>query len=189
MTRGDVYPDDLQARHTVLAALRTLRHAQHMSMADVAEQLGVNEKAVHLNEKKLHDPRIARLQAHLRALNHRLRMRPIFDPDLPADRTTALFAHLADAEPDSVHADSHHRSAVLRHLVARRRWLDLTAQQVSASIDRSPSLISRIEMETKEPMLSSYQRYARALGGWLRLDLEHVPDLTDQIPALEGATP
>ncbi len=178
-----LHPDDLAARHALLGGLAHLRETTDgVSQTTIGQALGISADAVRLAEQSTADPCVDRLQRHLRATRHQLVLNPRFDPDLPADNTTAMFRAMADAAADPDQADMYHRSAVLHHLIARRRWLGKTARDISRQLGRSDSAIGQLEQDAKPAMLSSYQLYTRAVGGILHLDIE-------PIHQLEGATP
>ncbi len=167
--------DDLAARHTLLSRLARLRETvDGVSQTTIGRELGISADAVRLAEQSTADPRVDRLQRHIRAMRHQLILNPRFDPDLPADATTAMFRAMADAAVDPDQADMYHRSAVLHHLIARRRWLGKTARDISRQLGRSDSALGQLEQDTKPAMLSSYQLYTRVVGGVLRLDLEPI---------------
>lgn len=172
-----LHPDDLAARHTLLGRLGELRaNTPGVSQSTIGAELGISVEGVRQAEQATADPRLDRLARHLRAVRHQLVLTPQFDPDLPDDATTAVFRRMADAATYAEEADMYHRSAVLRHLVARRRWLGLSAREVSRKLGRSDSALSMLEQDVKPPMLSSYQIYTRAVGGVLRLDVARLEE-------------
>ncbi len=169
----DLHPADMDVRLAVIRDLANLRRSAGMSRAELGRRIGCTGEAVALAEKTAADPRVDRLQRTARGLNHRLTLTARFDPDLGAnDPTVALFRRYAHHHPDPDTADEHHRSELLAHLTAQRRQLGLTARHVSRHIGRSESLISTLEQDAKPALLSSYQRYARGLGGHLAIDLQ-----------------
>lgn len=165
-----LHPDDIAERHAAARRLVELRAG--LSQTAVGQILGVTGSTIHLAETSGADPQLDRLQRHHRALGHRLVLNPQFDPDLPADPTTAVYRTMAVDTPNPDLADMCHRSATLRHLIARRRWLGLSARDISTHLGRSHSWLGQIEQDVKPPMLSTYQLYTRAVGGRLELDVE-----------------
>lgn len=168
----DLHPDDAEARIKLRLTLRDLRRQQHLTVEHVADQTGSTIAAVYLFEQRDSQLLIARAQRHARGVNHRLVLHPVLPHTLPAHPTEAAFTAAAVNGGDL--DDDYHRSAVLTHLVAYRRWLGLSARDIAERCgnDRAGSSTSLLEADTKPALLASYQRYARALGGRLELDIE-----------------
>ncbi len=181
---NELHPDDLKVRRNLFRQIRHLRVQAGMSQVAVARAIGVADQAVARYERCRHDPLVARLQQHFRAIGWRLVLTPKFDPQPDPSPTQLLFTEYAQHDPDPDQADMWHRSATLHHLIARRHALGWSARHVSRLLTRSESLISTLEQDIKPQQLSSFQRYARALGGQLDCNLQL---LTTNHP--EGETP
>ncbi len=170
----DPHPDDRAARLALIAQLRTIREQAGLSRTDLAQHLGITYATIAQRETKGGNQLIHTTQAHARALGVRVVMTPQLDPGLPEHPTTAVLRAMADGDPDPGMADSYHRSVVLHTMVAHRRWLCVSARAFAERLGlaRGAGGLSEMEAETHPPLLSTYQRYARALGGWLELDLQ-----------------
>ena len=66
------------------------------------------------------------------------------------------------------------RRAILDQLAACRRGRGLTQTAVAAAMETSQSSIARLETEAYEPLLSTVQRFASAVG--MRLELRLVEE-------------
>lgn len=68
--------------------------------------------------------------------------------------------------------DARHLQQLLDRLVELRRELGLTQQEVAARMDISQPTLSQFESERSDPHFSTVQRYARALGTRLIVDVD-----------------
>ncbi len=187
MTRiEDLHADDREARTKLRLQLRDLRRQAGHTVAEAAHRAGITPSTLSLYERRGDNPHVVNVQRNARSLNHRLVLRPDLPHNLPTHPTAAILHDLAEQTTEPHLQDVYHRSAVLSDLVAYRRWLGITAREMSAAWGTRPdaTAVAGLEAEVKEPLLASYQRYARALGGVLHLDLEPIPN---EQP--EGATP
>ena len=74
--------------------------------------------------------------------------------------------HLEDAET---------RSCLLRVLISARTTCGLTQTAVARAMETTQSAVSQLEGGSTDPRLSTLQRYARAVGGCLQVDLNLIP--------------
>ncbi len=178
MTRiVDLHPDDAEARVKLRLQLRDLRLRLGCSQAEAAARAGVTKSAVSLLERRGDNPLVASVQRMARAVDHRAILRPHLPHTLPTHPTAALLAVVEAHAADAHTQDAYHRSAVLADLAAYRRGTGVTAREMSErwGTRRDATAVCDLEGELKEPLLASYQRYTRALGGVLHVDLEPVP--------------
>lgn len=84
--------------------------------------------------------------------------------------------YLAQARQDpqfrDAYDDASHLQQLLDHLVGLRQQLGLTQQQVAERMNISQPTVSQFESERSDPQLSTLQRYARALGARLVVDVD-----------------
>ncbi len=174
---ADLHEDDRQARTKLRLQLRDLRTQAGYTTAQAAAAAGITPSTLSLYERRGDNPLVANVQRNARAVDHRLILRPELPHTLPAHPTAAILHDLAERATDPHAQDAYHRSAVLSDLAAYRRWAGITAREMSAvwGARRDATAVCALEQEAKEPLLASYQRYARALGGVLHLDLEPIP--------------
>src|SRR5690242_15860918 len=171
----DLHPDDAAARVALNRQLYTIRVQAGISRADLAAAAGTTRDAITSRENMKHpNPLIRTIQLQAGCLGHRLVMRPVLTPVLPEHPTVTALRAMADGDPDPDRADDYHRSVVLHTMVAHRRWLCTSARQLAERFvgRRGADCLSELENEHRPPQLSTYQRYARALGGRLELTLE-----------------
>lgn len=168
----DLHPDDTAARLHLVATLRHIRETLGITRAGLAVALDTTVTAVASRELKPSNPAIHTAQAWARALGHQMVMRPMLTPELPTHPVVANLQAMAAGGSDDDLRDSYHRSAVLHTMTAHRRWLGVSAREFMTRLggSRDSGALSAVEAETKPPHLATYQRYARALGGWLHLD-------------------
>jgi len=171
---ADLHPDDHAARVALRDHLRDLRHAHGLSQRQYADLLGVTQGAVGSFEGC---PRanmmIASTQRRARVLNHRLTLTIAGLPGVPPTPETAnAWALSEDPNPDI--ADTFYRIAIISHLRTIRLWSETTLQQLADRMGCRESAVSMAERGQDNPALSTYQRFARALGGRLDLSLQPV---------------
>ena len=177
MTRNhDLHPDDTEARIRLRNQLRNLRRSTGVTVHALAEACATTPAAIYLYEQRGHNPLCASVQRHARHLGRRLQLHPVFDPALPDHPDAATFTALADATTNLDLAARHEQAALMANLVAYRRWYGLTARDLADRLNvvRGSGSVSAIESGTKPAHLSTYQRYARALGGRLDLHLQPI---------------
>jgi transcriptional regulator with XRE-family HTH domain len=174
MARPVSHPDDIAARDHIRRRLRALRRDLGVRVEDLADAAGVTTDAIYLYEQRATNPLTGTVQRHAGGLNHRLVMRLAATPALPTHPYAVNLLAMAAATSDGATADAHQRAALLADLVAYRRWLGLTAREITerCGCSRDGTWASQLEAGRKQALLGSYQRYARALGGHLHLDLE-----------------
>jgi transcriptional regulator with XRE-family HTH domain len=158
-------PDDVASRRELAKRLRQVRENLGMTQRDVADDIGVTAGMVRRIECfHSRDPIIVTVQRHARGLDRAVRFRLILDgaADLPEYPTL----------PPS-DADARHRADVLGQLTAARHRFGLTQAMVGAAMGATKDVVQVIESGAHEPLLSTFQRYARALGD--RLAAQVVP--------------
>ncbi len=170
----DLHPDDTAARITLRHQLRDLRRQLGVHVDDLADACGTTFKAIYLFEQRGNNPLAATVQRYAGGLGHQIVMRPMLTPELREHPDAAALAALAAATHNPALADAYQRSAVLTNLVAHRRWLNMSARDIAerCGLHRAGGWISQFENDQKPALLATYQRYTRALGGHLNLDLQ-----------------
>jgi transcriptional regulator with XRE-family HTH domain len=175
----DLHPDDAEARVKLRLQLRDLRRRSGLTAEQTAHNIGCTIAALYLTEQRDSRILLERAQRHARGLHHQLILHPTLPHTLPPHPTEAAFAAMADTGGRL--SDEHHRAAVLTHLVAYRRWIGLSARDIAERCGngRDGSSTSQLEAGLKPALLSTLQRYTRALGGVLHIDLEPLPNEQD----------
>lgn len=172
----DLHPTDTANRLRLIQHLADLRRAHGLRINDIGERLGLGSNVIGQFENRT-NPKISTVQRVAHALSHRLLLLvdapPGFGLEDPCGR---VYAALAEATGSAERRHEAQRSQTLARLVAGRRWLDYDQVTLAQHMGCSPSAVQQIEQDRKDPILSTYQRYARALGGVLLLTLQ--PDLT-----------
>lgn len=171
MTRTvDIEPGDRYHREHLAAKLTQLRVAEGHTQAQLAELMYLERTAVSRFERGT-NPLIGTVQRYARTLNHIARLRTAGLPDVSDDVEVALWRNLA-ANTDPAKADRAARAALLAELVAARHALGISQRDQAAVMRCDPTSVCEIERGDNEALLSTYQRYARALGGraFVRLD-------------------
>ena len=79
-----------------------------------------------------------------------------------------------DAKYRAEHAALEAEFSLAGALIAARSKAGLTQRQVAERMKTSQSFVARLEGGTVAPTLKSLNRYARATGTRLRIELEHV---------------
>jgi transcriptional regulator with XRE-family HTH domain len=82
-----------------------------------------------------------------------------------------LDEELRDPEFRGAYEDAMARSALLRTLVNRRHECQISQTEVANLMDTTQSAVSDLERGATDPRLSTLQRFARAVGCRLHLDL------------------
>jgi transcriptional regulator with XRE-family HTH domain len=185
----DLHPADGEARRALREQLRHARLNLNIPTSHVANALGITRGAVTNYELTAENPSTATLQRYARAIQHRLVITAHLTPDLPVHPATANLQAMAANTEDPTTADMYSRSALLTHLIAHRRWLGLSGEDIAvrSGMARKGGAVSEFEADLKDAKLGTYQRYARALGGWLEMALEPVNPDPNTNP--EGETP
>lgn len=165
---GDMHPDDRAHVEAVVAEIHGHRRRLNLTVADCAERVGLNRNSIRAAETET-NRRTGTLQQYAYAVDMRL----VFHLDgLPhvEDPAAATLTRTARQASDWRRRHSFERAALGAQLGAVRRHLGLTQKDMLAAAERGGSFISDLEQHSADdPVLSSYQRYARALGGMLRM--------------------
>jgi transcriptional regulator with XRE-family HTH domain len=170
----DLHPDDTEARVKLRLQLRDVRRQAGYTVAEAADRIGITKGALSLHERRGDNPLVASVQRNARGFDHRLHLRPELPHRLAVHPTAAVLRDLAAHATDPHDEDAYHRSAILADLAAYRRWVGITARDMSGrwGTRADGTAVCDLEQEVKEPLLASFQRYTRALGGVLHIDLE-----------------
>jgi transcriptional regulator with XRE-family HTH domain len=176
----DIHPDDLAARLELRAELVGLRRHAALSQRELAEALGVHPGTVsHFEVQTAANSLTTTFARYAAKFGRELRIVPVGVSVETA--TSRNLAAMAAGESDLVQAHRYDIARIAEEMVACRLSRRVLARDVGARMGRNDSAISNIERGTRsEQQLSSWQRYARALGG--RLDVS----LVSLVPS-EGA--
>lgn len=161
------YIGDIRHRRWLLAKLRQIRLDLGVTLANIGDELHVTPDAVsHWEQRATVTPYILSVQQYARAIDHAavLQIIGLDVPVLPLD-----------PHRPAKQADAAHRDAVFNQLLDIRKTLGLTQRVLGARMGITSSSVYHFEEGEHEPRLSSYQRYARALGGRLVVRVRRAP--------------
>lgn len=171
------HPDDVAAQRRLLTELITIRLTV-TTQEQVADQLGITFHGVSVFEQqRAATAHCATISAYARAVDRRVEYRAagIPWPKFELPKTADLLAQ-AGATVDPGEYDALMLEYVVRRAAAARRWLGLRAGDVGAAMGVSASAVNQVETGGHGlPMLSTLQRYLRAIGGRLETRLHVVP--------------
>jgi transcriptional regulator with XRE-family HTH domain len=155
---------DLYARKKLVEQMRKVRTELGFTCADVGDDLGIGEVAYRRVESfTVTDPYLRTLQRYARGLDRAVRIRFAGEGIEPFN--TPIPGHLP-----AVEADAQHRAGLAAALVAARKRLGLNQTQLGKRLGISFTGASAIECSDSSRTYT-YQRYARAVGGRLTLNL------------------
>lgn len=171
--RPDLHAADPAARAAVQQHLRALRKSERLSAYEVSARLGLAVNAVRDLELKPPQWSVRRVQAWARALNHRFTMTlagvavPDGD-DLITDLLTAATPFGAADE------DRLHLFTVVNNLVRIRESAGITFQDIADRMGVHDRAVRGWEDHPDGSLVKTVQRYARAVGGELILEVTPV---------------
>jgi DNA-binding XRE family transcriptional regulator len=84
-----------------------------------------------------------------------------------------LAEQMKNPEFRALYEDGHARDRLLDALVQARKDAGLTQTEVARRLGVRQPTVSKFEAEGSDPQLSTIQRYARALGKVIRVDVEN----------------
>lgn len=87
------------------------------------------------------------------------------------DDVLDLDQYLEDPAVAAQFEDAEARSSLRAALVAQRRSASLTQKDVARAMETTQSSISQFERGSSDPHLSTVQRYARAVGAWVVVEV------------------
>lgn len=99
------------------------------------------------------------------------RLRDTLPHNRPDDLDTFLAEQLDDPAFAAAYSDSQHRSKLHLRLVEARRASGLTVNQIADRMEVDPARVVEYEAGAVDPRLSFHQRYARALGARLVVEV------------------
>jgi len=89
----------------------------------------------------------------------------------PDDFDDFLAEKLNDPAFRDAYEDAQQRSRLLRSLVEARKAADLVQDDVAARMGTTQSAVSELEGGTSDPRFSTLQRYCRAIGRQLKIEV------------------
>lgn len=164
-TPPDLHPDDPATRYGLRDMLVDTRHNYGMTQRDLAERLGRYKSTVATMERDSHW-RVSTVQRWAHALGLRLLLTPAV-----TGINDDLFL-LRPADPDAAMAFD--RRAFIESLADARRAVRMTQRILAERLGITENGVGEIEKE-RDVLLSTAQRYCRALGTSLSIDLEECP--------------
>lgn len=90
------------------------------------------------------------------------------------DLDTLIAVECGDGAFAGAYEDAQRRSAILRDLVGARRARGIAQRMVAERMGTTQSAVSDLECGATDPRLSTLQRYARAVGMRLVVEVEQV---------------
>lgn len=170
----DINPGDRQHRRNLQAKLRELRTYHGITQPDLGAELSLTHWAISRFELMEPNPQILTIQRYARAIDHRARLDLHDLPDVTGDPAVDLFTRRTKSS-DPAAADDAARSLVLAQFLAARAELGISQKSAAEAMGCHPSSLCAIERGETQPLLSTYQRYARALGGKLTVAVVPAP--------------
>lgn len=165
----DLHPDDHRARLILRDQLRVVRREQNVTLDGLGARMGMSRNAaadMHYRPSW----QVARAQAWSRALCHQFRLTPtgLTVPDTYDVRADLLTVAVPvdDADEDRLHL-----LGVCDGLVRVRLHQGLTTQAMADLLGVTDNAVRLWETHPAGSLVRTVQRYTRALGGVLRLDL------------------
>lgn len=171
--RTDINPADLETRQELLRTLKATREHLGIPQLAVARKMGIGLAAVSRFELRNPNPRISTVQRYARTLGHAAQLHLADLPEVDLDVHEDMLQRLARSTNPDV-ADAAHRSLAIVRLVATRHHLGLRQCDVADVIGITVNALHQIEADAADPILSTYQKYTRALGGQLTVQLQPV---------------
>ena len=86
-----------------------------------------------------------------------------------------LAEQMKDPEYQAVYQDNHAREELLDALVRARKAAGITQTEVARRLGIRQPTVSQIEAEGSDHRLSTLQRYARAVGKVIHVEIQSVP--------------
>ena len=163
---NDLHPGDLDARINLRDMLIERRVELGHSQASLAQHIGVTQSNIARIETGT-NWHIVKLQRIARGLNTRILLYPDGVPGGPYDDPTAD----AFRPTNPQRADHWDQRTLLANLAAARQAVGLTQRQVGDVLGSSESAVGNYERTKTGLMLISPQRYCRAIGGELAMEL------------------
>jgi transcriptional regulator with XRE-family HTH domain len=169
------HPDDDTTLRWIVTDLTAARRDQHLHQRHVADRLGISHKAVSKLERgstgTLH---CATIQRHARAVN---RVAVFTASGITWAPDTALVASLRAMNPTHPdRADQVALALLIAQLTAARHQAKRTQAHIGAVMGCAATAVAQIEAG-RNLHLATLQRYVRALGGVLHVDLRPTPEL------------
>lgn len=168
------HPDDIAVRATVAAELIRLR-TRCGTQAAHARRIHSTGEAVSSWERKAgqphrFNPQIRTAQAYALGVDRHLAL-TIAGITVADSADAATYTALAEAA-DPWTALAWWRAAWRAQLVDTRHHHGVTQVELADRLGVDPAAVWQVEQGDAEPMLATWQRYVRALGGVLHLDLQ-----------------
>lgn len=172
MTGVDLHPDDLAARIDVRVALRQRRHDRGLSAEAVSRRAGFAYASAVRDLEDETSWETWRVQQWARGLDEVLRLH-IDGVEIAADDTASLV--LKAATPfGGFDEDQLHLQVVAADLIRTRKAMGVTRSALARRCGVGERALRGFENSPLKSLLRIYQRYGRALGGAVRLDLDPV---------------
>lgn len=165
----DLHPEDAIARDQLATRLVQARASAGLTQRELGDRLGVDFHAVY-NLERGRRWLARRAQAWARGLDLRLGLR-VQGLEVPDD-DDALAALYAAQQPMTAEAEDRLALRELFNNLARiRRARHVSQKEMGRRMGLGPTRVSQQEAEPDGALLLTAQRYTRALGGVLLLDL------------------
>lgn len=171
--RPDLHPDDLANRQVIGQRLRAARIAEGVSAYELSARLN-RSRTTGQDLESTSQWAVRRVQAWARALNHRFTM-TITGVQVPT--TYDLHADIlrVAARFGAADEDRMHLLEVVNDLIRVREHLNIPYQEMADRLGVTDRAVRGWELYPSGSQLISAQRYCRALGGALTLNVSPVP--------------
>lgn len=169
------HPDDVAALRWILTDLTAARRDQHLHQRHVADRLGISHKAVSNLERGVAATLYcATIQRHARALNRQAVFTVTgigWAPDTPL---VAALRAMNPAGPDR--ADQVALALLVARLATARQLAGHSQATLGVLLGCTATAVAQTEAG-HNLQLATLQRYVRALGGVLHVNVQPVPEL------------
>lgn len=169
-TPPDLHPDDIATREGLRDMLVDARRHYGMTQRDLASRLGRTPPTIGWMEVHFHW-RVSTVQRWAHAVGLRLLLIPAIIDSCSRQINDDLFL-LRPADPDAAMAFD--RRAFIESLADARRTMRVTQRILGERMGITENGVAEIEKE-RDVLLVNAQRYCRALGTSLVIDLEECP--------------
>lgn len=170
---ADIHADDLVARVDLRAQLRMRREYHGLSCRQVSRRAKFAGLAVVAGLERTTSWELHRVMQWSRGLDRRLLLH-ITGFEVPAEDVKAAMLNALAARVESPSSEDLMHRRLVAHNLTRVRKAAMSRLEMARRCDVTEGAIGDWEELPEVSLLRSYQRYARALGGHLRLELAPV---------------
>lgn len=169
---ADLHPDDTAARAQLALRLRRIREGRHISQHALADRIGLESSNFATIERR-RSWKVSTVQPWARALGYRLDLR-LDGLDVPDDSEPLAAIYNAQQPTTEADEDQLDLRILVNNLARIRRAEGMSFAALGARLGCGEAAVYRRESRPDGLLVATAQRFSRALGGCLRLNLEPV---------------